>query len=143
MDRIISTVKKWVWVIPDLEMEGETNIGDDTAFNKALTVVGSVGDVWQDDVLYPIGAVVLYNKDLLQCAIQHTSTLLTAPDKAKDKWIKYVDTTPSGGAWAVDIAYIIDDMATYKTKTYRCLIAHVSTLALDPEKAKTYWVEVK
>jgi len=43
----------------------------------------------------------------------------------------------------VDIAYIIDDMATYKTKTYRCLIAHVSTLALDPEKAKTYWVEVK
>jgi len=100
MDRIISTVKKWVWVIPDLEMEGETNIGDDTAFNKALTVVGSVGDVWQDDVLYPIGVVVLYNKALFQCTVQNTAPASIAPDKAKEMWIKYVDTSPSGGAWA-------------------------------------------
>ena len=143
MDRIISTAKKWVWMIPELEMEGETNIGDDTAFNKELTVVGSSGDIWNTDILYRIGNVVLYAKDLFQCIVEHISTLLLAPDKAKDKWVKYIDTTPSGEDWAVDIAYSIDDIAKFKTKVYRCLIAHVSTLALDPEKAKKYWVEVK
>jgi len=63
--------------------------------------------------------------------------------KDKTKWAKYYDAAATVAEWAVDVAYSVDDMAVYKSKVYRCLIAHVSTLALDPEKAKTYWVEVK
>jgi len=119
-----------------------------TLSDDPLVIMGSLVEVksksdWKVDVLYHVGDVVLYAKNLYKCIVQHTSTLLLAPDKAKDKWAKYYDATSIIAEWAVNMLYKIDAMVTYKSKVYRCLITHTSTLALDPEKAKTYWVEVK
>jgi len=107
--------------------------------DEPLSLMGTLVEVkskadWKVGVLYPVNMVVLYAKNLFKCLVQHTSTLLTA---------KYYDATSSVAEWAVGVSYVIDALVTYKSKVYRCLIAHVSTLALDPEKAKTYWVEVK
>jgi hypothetical protein len=113
-----------------------------------LLLVGTLCEVkqkedWKSGVLYHVGDVRLYAKNLFRCTVQHTSTLLLAPDKAKDKWEKYYDATPALAVWAVGVFYPLDFVVSFKSKVYRCLIAHTSTLALDPEKAKTYWVEVK
>ena len=120
-----------------------------TLSDDPLTLVSSLVEVksksdWKVGVLYRVGDVVLYMKNLFRCISQHTSTLLFAPDKDKTKWAKYYDVTPTTiEAWAVGVFYPVDAFSVFKSKKYRCLITHTSTLALDPEKAKTYWVEVK
>lgn len=119
-----------------------------TLSDDPLVIMGSLVEVrsksdWMVNVLYRVGDVELYMKNLYRCLVQHTSTLLTTPDKDKTKWAKYYDAVVSVAAWAVDVFYPLDFIVIFKTKTYRCLIAHTSTLALDPEKAKTYWIEVK
>lgn len=57
------------------------------------------------------------------------------------------DGTPTGegvqpGAWAVDTAYVVDQVVSYSGANYRCLQAHTSQAGWEPPNVPALWVAI-
>jgi hypothetical protein len=156
MDRIIPKDQSAIWIIPDLGLEGVTQIGDDTAFNKALTVYGAEGEVGflesvkdlattynplPDSGWIEAGHLYSYESRLVICRQSHYRTIYP-PEQTPALFAVYRVDADDVLDWVENENVYVGTRRKYLDKIYKCLQAHLTLEAWTPDKTPALWKEV-
>jgi len=156
MDRIIPKDQSAIWIIPDLGLEGVTQIGDDTAFNKALVVYGAEGEVafltaikdivtnydpLPDSGWIEAGKIYSYSGKFVICRQGHERTIYP-PEQTPALFAVYRENADSVLDWIPKENVIVGTRRKYLDKIYQCLQAHLTLETWTPDKTPALWKEV-
>lgn len=156
MDRLIPKSQIGIWIIPDLDIEGTTIIGDDTAFSKALTVYGGEGEVafltatkdvvttydpLPDKGWIEAGKIYSYQSRFVICRQSHERTIYP-PEQTPALFAVYRENSGDVLLWIPDEKVDRDMVRLYKDKKYICLQAHQTQIDWTPDKTSALWKEV-
>ncbi len=78
-----------------------------------------------------VGTRRKYNGKVYECLQKHVTQVDWTPDKTPALWREVIEKPPTG-AWAVGVAYKVDDQVTYNVRLYKCLQAHTSIQTWNP-----------
>lgn len=84
-----------------------------------------------------VGTLRKYNNKTYRCLQAHTTQTDWTPPATPALWVEVTVTTP--GAWAVGVAYKVNDIVTYNGSTYKCLQAHTSQATWTPPAVPALW----
>jgi hypothetical protein len=156
VDRLIPTNEPAIWIIPSLGMEGNTNIGDDTAFNKALTVYGAEGEVGflesvkdlattynplPDSGWIEAGHLYSYESRLVICRQSHYRTIYP-PEQTPALFAVYRVDADDVLDWIANENVVVGTKRKYLDKVYQCLQAHMTLENWTPPATPALWQEV-
>ena len=156
MDRIIPKDQSAIWIIPDLGLEGVTQIGDDTAFNKALVVYGAEGEVafltatkdivtnydpLPDSGWIEAGKIYSYSGKFVICRQGHERTIYP-PEQTPALFAVYRDNADEVLDWVENENVYVGTRRKYLDKIYKCLQYHMTLSAWTPDKTPALWIEV-
>ncbi len=87
-----------------------------------------------------VGTLRKYGGKTYRCIQAHTTQTDWTPPNTPALWAEVVETTP--GAWAVGVAYKVNDVVTYNGSSYRCLQAHTSQAGWTPAAVPALWLKL-
>lgn len=134
----------------NLAVTGKTSTSVSLSWNASTDNVGVTGyNVYQNGVVVPTGNVTISGTTAAVTGLT-ASTSYTFSVRAKDAAGNLsassnsvsVTTQPSdvtGGAWAPNVAYKVNDQVTYSGHTYKCLQAHTSLSGWEPANVPALW----
>jgi len=101
-------------------------------WNTSLAPADDASGTWLDN-LPMTGDVLTFDGVQYESLIDNN---VWTPDAYPMGWRAVADT---GGEWAVNTDYAVDDQVTYEGSTYTCLQAHTSQVGWEPPNVPALW----
>jgi len=90
-------------------------------------------EFWQTNTYYRLNDVVKYGGNIYRCIDEHTSSATTDIGLESDisKWVVVSLSDSWQGDWTISTRYIENNVVRYGSKTYRCIVPHISDAELN------------
>lgn len=115
---------------------------NESAFVEKNKITSEIS-LWQKNVYYSIGDVVLYKALIYMCIYAHKSLCTLAPSFFTTLLWKFIETNKSNVTnWKVSIFYNIGDVIEYNNIIYTCIRAHLSFFGFEPNITCALWKKI-